>query len=140
MIEIKTLEGFLNKVEQKIVKIGLEEHSVKQEAPVYKKDRKNWLVYENDILVGTLTADILWDWIYIDELWVDDSQRGKGLGKQLMNRVEEYAISNNLSGLWLWTQSWQAASFYKKLGFKEFTQFNDFPKGHQRIGLRKEVL
>ncbi|MCG8333861.1 MAG: histone acetyltransferase, partial [Proteobacteria bacterium] len=36
-----------------------------------------------------------------------------------------------------WTQSWQAAEFYEQLGYVEFARFDDFPKGHQRIGFRK---
>ena len=55
-----------------------------------------------------------------------------------MNEAEIYASSHNLVGLWLWTQSWQAADFYKHMGYEEFARFPDFPKGHFRIGFRKQ--
>jgi len=140
MIEIKFSNGHLNDSQQQIVTSGLENHSEENSAPKYQKDRINWLAYENnELLAGVLTADILWDWIYIDELWVDDNHRSMGVGKQLMILAEDYAIHNNLTGLWLWTQSWQAAKFYDRLGYREFTRFADFPKGHNRIGLRKQV-
>jgi len=140
MIEIISLSGHLDKNKQQSITAGLESHSKESSAPSYQKDRINWLMYENsEVFIGALTADILWDWIYIDELWVDMNYRGTGIGKKLMDKAEEYAISRSMTGLWLWTQSWQAAKFYAQLGYEEFTRFDDFPKGHQRIGLRKQV-
>ena len=132
--------GELSVEEQRIVSAGFDRHSKGAQAPHYESVRLNWLSYDSaDTLVGAATANLLWDWIYIDELWVDESQRGTGLGKQLMQQVEAYATTNNCTGLWLWTQSWQAAEFYKHLGYQEFTRFDDFPKGHARIGFRKLV-
>lgn len=115
-------------------------HNNEQGAPEYKKDRVKWLASdERDRVHAVLTADILWDWIYIDELWIAKESRGEGLGRKLMRLVEEFAISQSLQGIWLWTQSWQAEGFYRKLGYDEFTRFDDFPKGYSRIGFRKKL-
>ncbi|MCK6264469.1 GNAT family N-acetyltransferase [Vibrio sp. ZSDE26] len=125
---------------QQQLSAGFESHSEQKQAPPYKKEPLNWTVKnEQGNLIAVLTADLLWDWIYIDELWVDDSCRGTGLGKQLMKKAEEYAAVHSLSGLWLWTQSWQAPKFYQSLGYEEFTRFENFPAGHCRIGLRKSL-
>lgn len=140
MKKLKFSNGFLDDSQQKKLKAGFTDHTKEVRAPQYEKERVNWLVYEeNDLLIGALTADILWDWIYIDELWVDKNFRSLGIAKKLMKTAEEYAVSHDLTGLWLWTQSWQAAEFYQKLGFVEFARFDDFPKGYQRIGFRKQV-
>ena len=140
MIEIRFSSGHLDKSKQQLLIAGLESHTKESSAPSFQRDRINWLVYEkHERLIGALTADVLWDWIYIDELWVDRDYRGTGIGKKLMNKAEEYAISRNMTGLWLWTQSWQAPKFYDQLGYKEFTRFDDFPKGHCQIGFRKQV-
>ena len=140
MIKVKFSRGNLNNSQQQIVTAGFVRHTNECTAPAFQKERINWLAYDDaEVLVGVLTADLLWDWLYIDELWVDESCRGTGLGKKLMGTAEDYAISHCLTGLWLWTQSWQAASFYDRLGYKEFTRFTDFPKGHYRIGLRKQI-
>jgi hypothetical protein len=56
-----------------------------------------------------------------------------------MQLAEEFAISQSLQGLWLWTQSWQAEGFYKQLGYSQFTRFDNFPRGHWRIGFRKKL-
>ncbi len=85
------------------------------------------------------TIHILWDWIYIDELLISSKLRGEGLGRQLMQLAEEFAKSQSLQGVWLWTQSWQAEGFYRQLGYSQFTRFDNFPEGHSRIGFRKKL-
>ncbi len=140
MLEIQFSQGPLTEEHQTQLTVGFESHSQAQEAPSYAKESLNWtVVNEQGDLIAALTANLLWDWLYIDELWVDESCRGMGMGKQLMAKAEEHAKKNEISGLWLWTQSWQAPNFYKSLGFEEFTRFDNFPVGHSRIGLRKSL-
>ena len=139
-IQITLQHGNLNSADQQIITAGFVHHSNACNAPAYKKERINWLAYnDSSQLIGALTADLLWDWIYINELWIDEGERGQGLGKRLMEQAESYAKAGNLSGLWLWTQSWQAAGFYETLGYQEFARFPEFPKGHVRIGFRKSI-
>jgi ribosomal protein S18 acetylase RimI-like enzyme len=140
MQEIEFSHGVLDEQKQAQLTAGFESHSQDQVAPPYVKAHLNWTVQdENGNLISALTASVLWEWIYIDELWVDERCRGTGMGKRLMDKVEEYAVEQHLSGLWLWTQSWQAPKFYQQLGFEEFTRFEDFPTGFSRIGLRKTL-
>ena len=123
-----------------MVSAGFDAHTEEQAAPEYRKERVKWLARDDqDDIRAVLTADILWDWIYIDELWIAPEFRGKGLGRRLMGHAEEFARSQGLQGLWLWTQSWQAEGFYRQLGYSQFTRFDDFPKGHSRIGFRKKL-
>lgn len=140
MIEIELKSGELDPAEQNVITAGFVRHTQHNSAPLFEKQRINWLAYDdNRSVIGALTADVLWDWIYIDELWVSETARGRGLGGSLMAKAEAYAASSHLTGLWLWTQSWQAADFYKRLGYLEFARFPDFPKGHFRVGLRKQL-
>ena len=138
MVDIRFGRGELTTSEQAVVTEGFRAHSVGHEAPDYVKERVKWLaVDERDALRAALTAEIVWDWIYIDELWVSPELRGAGLGRRLMFLAEELATNKRLQGIWLWTQSWQAEGFYRQLGYSEFTRFDDFPRGHSRIGFRK---
>lgn len=140
MSNFKFTTGELPHDEHLVISRGFERHTAAHSAPRFEKHRLNWLAYDNaNTLVGALTADMLWDWLYIDELWTDESVRGQGFGKKLMQQAEQYAMSEQLAGLWLWTQSWQAADFYRQLGYQEFTQFANFPHGHSRIGFRKVI-
>ena len=117
---------------------GFSQHSAALGAPAYEKERVSWTITGSDnAVLAVLTGDLLWDWLYIDELWVSEELRGTGLGRKLMLLAEEFAAEKRLTGIWLWTQSWQAETFYRKLGYEEFTRFADFPRGHSRIGLRK---
>ena len=139
MTDIQCVKGQLDDKLQQIINAGFERHSREHDSPSFQKERINWLVYEDSRqLVGVLTADVMWDWLYIDELWVEEHWRSQGIGQTLMAKAEAYALSQNMTGLWLWTQSWQAPEFYRKLGYKQFTRFDDFPKGHSRIGFRKQ--
>jgi GNAT superfamily N-acetyltransferase len=137
-ITIKFDSGDLPTDIQEAVTSGFTRHSSELAAPRFNKERLNWQAFnEEQRLLGVATADLLWDWLYIDELWVDESARGTGLGRKLMEAVEAHAQKNGLIGIWLWTQSWQAEGFYHALGYQEFTRFNNFPRGHCRIGFRK---
>lgn len=130
----------LSPSEQLAISEGFARHSQQQAAPPFSRQNLSWLVKDNNHkVIAALTADLLWDWLYIDELWVNEAQRGEDLGTKLMLEANNYALARKLSGIWLWTQSWQAAAFYKKLGYIEFAVFPNFPKGHSRIGFRKFI-
>jgi GNAT superfamily N-acetyltransferase len=140
MIRIHHTHGDLSAHDQGAINAGFTRHTAEVAAPPYKKERLNWLARDSsNSLVGAVTADLLWDWIYIDELWTAESHRGTGLGRRLMETAEEFATSRALTGIWLWTQSWQAADFYRHLGYAEFARFDDFPRGHTRVGFRKMI-
>ena len=139
-MEIDFRRGDLTSSEQSVLSEGFYAHTLEEGAPQYTKERVKWLALdESGNIKAALTADILWDWVYIDELWICPKLRGEGLGRRLMNLAEEFAISQKCQGIWLWTQSWQADGFYSQLGYSQFTRFDDFPKGHSRIGFRKKL-
>ena len=139
-MDIEFRHGDLTSSEKSVVSEGFYTHTEEQGAPEYKKERVKWLALdERGDIRAILAADILWDWIYIDELWICPKLRGVGLGRRLMQCAEELAISQKLQGIWLWTQSWQAEGFYRQLGYCQFTRFDNFPKGHSRIGFRKKL-
>ena len=132
--------GNLSTEEQKLVTAGFAAHTDEQSAQHYNKESVNWIAHDDaGETTGVLVADVLWDWMYIDELWVSPMHRGEGLGSKLMDLAQEFAIDRRLQGVWLWTQSWQGERFYQALGYTEFTRFDDFPKGHSRIGFRKSL-
>jgi len=128
----------LTETELKVLSEGFRRNAESRSAPPYARTNYCWLLRDTeDELVGALTADCLWDWLYIDELWVHENSRGRGLGRLLMRDAENWAKQQQLVGIWLWTQSWEAEAFYQTLDYSVFTRFEDFPRGHARIGLRK---
>jgi GNAT superfamily N-acetyltransferase len=55
--------------------------------------------------------------IHIKNLIVLSKERGKGIGKLLVNRVEEIALERNCNFLYVESFSYQAPEFYLKCGF-----------------------
>jgi len=59
--------------------------------------------------------------LYIDDLCVDESQRGKGIGKMLFERARAYAREQGCRNITLnvWAGNDGARRFYENLGMKE---------------------
>ena len=75
-----------------MVSAGFDSHSEEKAAPAYEKKRVKWVAFdEQQYIRAALTAEVLWDWMYIDELWVTPEARGDGLGRQLMQLAEGFA-------------------------------------------------
>lgn len=58
--------------------------------------------------------------IYIDDLCVNEANRGQSIGKSLYNYVKEYAAANGFYNVTLhaWECNPNAVAFYKALGLK----------------------
>lgn len=90
-------------------------------------------------VTGGLYGYQLFDWLFIQYVAVPPSQKGKGLGRELMARAESWARSRGLAGLWLDTFAFQAKDFYEKLGFAVFGEIDDHPRGSRRYFLFKRL-
>ncbi|MGY0425401.1 MAG: N-acetyltransferase family protein [Polaribacter sp.] len=89
------------------------------------------LVVENDNkIVGYATfikQFSTWDanfYIYLDCLYFRETFRGKGLGTEIMNKIKEYAISENCKIIQWQTPDFneKAITFYQKLGAESKTK------------------
>ncbi|MEZ5931526.1 MAG: GNAT family N-acetyltransferase [Alphaproteobacteria bacterium] len=94
---------------------------------------------EGDVIQGALVGASVWDWLYVNLLWVARRERGRGLGVRLMQAAEAEAEQRGLTGIWVSTYSFQAPTFYEKLGFRTFGRIDDFPSGHVRYFLQKRL-
>ena len=65
--------------------------------------------------------------IFADYLYLDDTLRGGGFGRRIMEELIEYAESRGASWIDLTTDTFQAPGFYLKLGF-EITEEKPAPK------------
>jgi GNAT superfamily N-acetyltransferase len=90
-------------------------------------------------VVGGLTGEFRMDWLYVDWLWVAESQRGQGYGAELMALAEREARGARASHIFLWTWSFQAPAFYLALGYVECGRITDHPKGHDNLQFVKRL-
>ena len=90
-------------------------------------------------IVGGVLGDVHFDWLYVDLLWVKDELRGEGYGYRLMELLEDEARKLGAKNAYLDTFSFQAPDFYKRQGYQVFGELQDFPTGHQRYFLTKQL-
>jgi GNAT superfamily N-acetyltransferase len=92
----------------------------------------------NGEIVAGLVGQTYCGWLFVKYLWVSDSLRGRGVGRELMAQAEARARERGCHSAWLDTFSFQAPGFYQKLGYEEFGRL-DYPPDHQRHFLRKRL-
>jgi len=92
---------------------------------------------DNRATEGGIWTEILFDWMYIEVLYVPEPMRGCGFGSNLLRQVEEIAASRGCVGVWLETFEFQAPDFYLKNGYEIFATLDNYPIGSKRQFLRK---
>lgn len=65
----------------------------------------------------------------LQQLWVQDEGRRRGLGRRLMARFEAEAAGRGCRLVYLDTFSFQAPDFYRRLGYREVLQTAGFTGG-----------
>jgi GNAT superfamily N-acetyltransferase len=90
-------------------------------------------------IVGGVIGATYWDWLYINLMWIQEDLRDQGYGKQLLGLAEEKARQRGAKHAYLDTFSFQAPDFYKKLGYEVFGELQNFPQGHQRYFMKKQL-
>ncbi|WKZ34981.1 MAG: GNAT family N-acetyltransferase [Anaerolineales bacterium] len=99
-----------------------------------------FVVYDaEEKIVGGVIALTYWNWLYIDLMWLRADLRRHGYGSRLLALAEEEARIRGAKHAYLDTFSFQAPEFYKKQAYQMFGELKDFPKGHQRYFLTKEL-
>jgi ribosomal protein S18 acetylase RimI-like enzyme len=90
-------------------------------------------------IVGGVIGATYWDWLYISLMWIKEGFRGRGYGHRLLSMAEDEARQRGAKNAYLDTFSFQAPGFYKKHGYQVFGELPDFPPGHQRYFLTKQL-
>ncbi len=90
-------------------------------------------------LVGGVSAMLNWNWVDIKLVWVEEGRRHTGLGSRLLQAIEDAARERGARHAHLDTFSYQARPFYERHGYRVFASLDDYPPGHQRHFLRKDL-
>jgi len=89
-------------------------------------------------LVAGLDGVAYGGWLFVNNLWVSEPLRRRGVGRTLVAEAEREALKRGCHSAWLDTFSFQAPEFYPKLGYEIFATL-DYPPAHRRYFLRKRL-
>jgi predicted N-acetyltransferase YhbS len=92
---------------------------------------------ERGELVGGLVALGFWNGLFIELLWVQQGERGRGIGTSLMRAAEAEARKNGWKVCFLSSFTFQAPEFYRKLGYEPFGELEGMPPEHSRTWFAK---
>jgi GNAT superfamily N-acetyltransferase len=67
-------------------------------------------------IIGGLPGSTYWDWLEIDNFFIPEEFRGKGLGSSLLQRAETIAMQRGVKRCFLSTFDFQARTFYERHG------------------------
>lgn len=90
----------------------------------------------NEIIAGIITRIYL-QAMFVEVFWIDEQYRKKGIGTELLNKVESYAKDIGCRFVHLDTFSFQAIDFYKKCSYSVFATLEDYPDNIKRYYLKK---
>jgi GNAT superfamily N-acetyltransferase len=93
---------------------------------------------EGEILGGAL-GNTWGQWLYVSDVWVDTTVRGKGYARKLMTAIEKVALERRCVHAYLDTFSFQSRPMYEKLGYSVFGTLEDHPQGHTHWNMKKTL-
>ncbi len=94
-------------------------------------------IYDGGSIGGGLWSHTLFGWLHIEMMVVPEAMRFRGLGSGLLAAAEAEARSRGCLGAIVDTFSFQAAPFYRKMGFEQYAALEDCPHGYQRLFFKK---
>ena len=112
-------------------------HNVEQAAIDAGQEVAVFVRGEEGQLVGGIVG---WMWgqcLEINYLWVHPDVRGRGYGKRLVETVEAEARGHGCRTAILDTYTFQAPAFYQKLGYEVLFAVEGYPRGYQKLFLKK---
>src|SRR5262245_55811353 len=98
-----------------------------------------FFVREGDRIVAGVCGNTWGGTCEIRQLWVEESQRHRGLGEQLLHAAEQEARRRGCTQIVLMTFSFQAPAFYEQNGFEVVATIADHPRGHRNLLMRKRL-
>ena len=97
----------------------------------------DFIVYDNNEVIGGALGYIKLGWYYLTDFYIDKKYRDKGIGSEIIKRIEKFAMDNDALGVRIDSWSFQAPEFYQKLGYIVWGKFDDCPPGTTHYYLYK---
>ena len=88
---------------------------------------------------GGLVGFLAWQWLSVDQLWIDKPLRGQGYGSALLTEAETMAREAGCVAVRLDTYEFQARPFYERQGYTVYGELDGYPAGTRTYLLRKSL-
>jgi len=79
------------------------------------------------------------EWLEVTVIWVAESRRHQGLGRELMRLAEDEAKARGCVFARLATSEYQAPDFYRKLDYQQYGMLENCPRGETCYYFWKEL-
>jgi GNAT superfamily N-acetyltransferase len=106
-------------------------------APLLNRQVALFLRDDDNRVLGGAIAGMFWSWMDLRFLWVDESVKGQGWGKKLLQAAEIEAKKNECLGITCDTASFQSLDFYLSQGFSIMAKLENRPPRHSSYYLQK---
>lgn len=116
MLKIEYKDSFNEEV-NRIIDDGFNKYAKKNDVICNYKSFI-FVAKDENRIVGIITGHSYYSEVHISDLIVLEEYRGKRIGSQLVEAVEEYYKNKEFKNINLTTYAFQAPEFYKKCGFK----------------------
>jgi GNAT superfamily N-acetyltransferase len=84
-------------------------------------------------VAGGFWGHTLFQWLHVQMLLVPATLRGRGIGSALMAFAEAEARRRGCRGALVDAYNFQAAPFYRRIGYTVFGELHDYPPGYDRL-------
>ena len=137
MLEEIIIEKDNNNDVENYVKFNLHKYNedncnyIKQNSSYAHNNKINgdFIIYDGKKIIGGALGIVMWAWYYLTDFYIDKKYRNLGIGKKVIEQVENFAKRNNALGVRIDSWNFQAPKFYQKLGYKIWGKFDDCPPG-----------
>jgi GNAT superfamily N-acetyltransferase len=130
---------YLDEPEWRIIGQGIRTYNIQQAGEDNARSLCFVLKGPDQVVAGGVIGATYWGWLHMDLVWVKDELRGRGYGHRLLALAEDEARQRGAKNVYLDTFSFQALDFYQRHGYRVFGELQDFPPGHQRYFLTKQL-
>jgi len=89
--------------------------------------RLNTIILDVNNIIGFASGLTHNKWFFLTDLWIREDYRGKGLGRELLKRMDEKVLNNGMSHIYTWTTGYNNNDlFYEKCGYRKCLVFDEF--------------
>ena len=121
------------------VELGLDAYNTRFAEPHNHRPLSIFLRDPEGKIAAGLVGGTHWGWLHVELLWVYERLRGQGWGSRILKAAEDEARARGCRHADLDTLSFQALPFYEKQGYVIWGVLEDYPPGHKRYYVKKDL-